>query len=167
MSLADIQQRLKHTHVELIKMDIEGYEIPLMHSWWRYGEGQGDDDDDNNNNDIMHIANKDSKHIARKPMSYPVQLLMELHYCTYSTFAKSIQNEYMKTNLPASDQSCPASGGDVIQTATDLVTLQSMLLDMGYIVVSRDDNSFCPHCTELVLVRIPPSQLFPKKQYHD
>uniref|UniRef100_A0A7S1D137 Methyltransferase domain-containing protein n=1 Tax=Cyclophora tenuis TaxID=216820 RepID=A0A7S1D137_CYCTE len=50
MSLADIQQRLKHTHVELIKMDIEGYEIPLMHSWWRYGEGQGDDDDDNNNN---------------------------------------------------------------------------------------------------------------------
>jgi hypothetical protein len=37
--------------------------------------------------------------------------------------------------------------------ARDVVQLQAHLLRMGYVVVERDDNMECPHCTELTLIR--------------
>ena len=35
-----------------------------------------------------------------------------------------------------------------------MVELQDHLLHMGYIVVVRDDNQRCRHCTELTLLRV-------------
>ena len=143
MTLAQMQRHLHHTHLELIKMDIEGFEVPLLHSWWRH--------ENNNNND------KENGVVA----AYPVQMMMEVHYCTYPALAAGIRQGYSRRY-----DSWPNTG-EVIQTATDFVLLQSMLLDMGYVVVSRQDNPLCNHCTELVLVRIPPSQLFPPRHFLD
>ena len=129
MTLAQIQQHLQHTHLELIKMDIEGFVIPLIHSWWRY-----DDACD------LSCSNDDET-------SYPA-------------LAAGIRHNYSRSYGSM-------KLGEYIQTATDFVMLQSMLLDMGYVVVSRDDNPFCKHCSELVFVRIPPSQLLPQGYFLD
>lgn len=39
------------------------------------------------------------------------------------------------------------------KTPSDLIRLQQRFLEMGYIIVERDDNKDCPVCTELVYVR--------------
>lgn len=39
------------------------------------------------------------------------------------------------------------------KTATDFIHIQQHLLRMGYVVVNRDDNHRCRHCTELTLIR--------------
>lgn len=135
MTLAQLQRRLNHTHVDLIKMDIEGFEVPLFHSWWRHDGGGGE------------------------RVAYPVQMMVELHYKTFPRFAVQIGDPLLRKHMAEQND------GKVIQSATDLLLLQNMLLDMGYVVVSRDDNTYCRHCTELVFLRIPPSQLFPAKPY--
>ena len=33
------------------------------------------------------------------------------------------------------------------------VELQEKLLNLGYVVLVRDDNPYCKHCTELTLIR--------------
>ena len=93
--------------------------------------------------------------------TYPVQMMMELHYCTYTSMAAGIRHNFYSRSYGSMKL------GEYIQTATDFVMLQSMLLDMGYVVVSRDDNPFCKHCSELVFVRIPPSQLLPQGYFLD
>jgi len=40
------------------------------------------------------------------------------------------------------------------KSEADIVTLAEKLLDMGYVVVQRDDNNRCRFCTELTLLRL-------------
>jgi Caenorhabditis protein of unknown function, DUF268/Methyltransferase domain len=67
----------------------------------------------------------------------PFQILVEIHYRTQ--FADLL-------NPGETDES-------EFRCGRDMVNLQAHLLHMGYIVVERDDNQYCPHCTELTLVR--------------
>ena len=39
-------------------------------------------------------------------------------------------------------------------SAVDLVRFQGNLLRMGFVVIHRDDNPACKHCTELTLMRV-------------
>jgi len=60
-----------------------------------------------------------------RDVNLPMQILVEVHY-------QSVFEERL---------------------AMDIVKLQTRLLKMGYIVVVRDDNPQCLHCTELTLMR--------------
>ena len=170
LTLQQMQQRLNHTSprgggrdggggVDLVKMDIEGFEIPLFHSWWQSSS-----------------SSSSSSFLD----GLPTQILVEVHYCTFDSLAKDIIRS-IDTGTDSSSISTDALGASFssscshhhndahseirkagpvaeagvsrIQTAKDLVTLQSRLLDLGYVVVSKQDNSRCLHCTELVLVR--------------
>jgi len=65
----------------------------------------------------------------------PMQILVEVHYKTQMTeLAVNAKKDFKFSN--------------------DMIHLQDRFLKMGYAVVVRDDNRFCPHCTELTLVRI-------------
>jgi len=57
----------------------------------------------------------------------PMQILVEVHY----------------RYVPDSPMGSPRS----------MVDLQAHFLRMGYVVVERDDNQFCLHCTELTMLR--------------
>jgi len=66
-----------------------------------------------------------------------MQMLMEVHY---------------QTQFP--DLRAPHTGARTdFRSPRDIVLLQAHLLRMGYVVVERDDNRMCPHCTELTLLR--------------
>lgn len=105
LTLEDIQHQFGHTKIDLLKLDIEGWEWPIF--------------DIEYTNAIM-----------------PMELLMEVHYNWNGRGARGvIHNQTMSS-------------------AKDMVRLQSHLLGLGYVVVNRDDNPFCRHCTELTLVRV-------------
>lgn len=111
MTLEKIQKTFGHTKIDLLKVDIEGYEWPMFEFWPE-------------NTDMRSFD-----------MSLPMQVLVEVHYKA----------------LPVSDL---APYPQDFKFTTDMINLQTHLLKMGYAVVKRDDNSRCPHCTELTLVRI-------------
>ena len=70
----------------------------------------------------------------------PMQVLVEVHYKTHFPELRTPNPEFklkQEFKLPR-----------------DIVMLQKDLLEMGYVVVKRDDNRACRHCTELTLVRI-------------
>ena len=65
----------------------------------------------------------------------PMQVLVEIHYQTQMpelSWHKRVDWKF----------------------SNDMVNLQERFLKMGYVVVVRDDNAMCRHCTELTLVRI-------------
>uniref|UniRef100_A0A7S1CW03 Methyltransferase domain-containing protein n=1 Tax=Cyclophora tenuis TaxID=216820 RepID=A0A7S1CW03_CYCTE len=126
MTLAEIQAELGHDTVDILKIDIEGFEVPIIQSWWR---------------------NKQNKNF-----NLPRQLLMELHYSTFPHFSRELKESYLKN---FSSDCFFSDKNRVFQTATDMVTLQMMLLEMGYVVSVYDGDTKCPHCVELSLVRLP------------
>ena len=67
----------------------------------------------------------------------PYQILVEIHY----------QTQFANLRHPGVNRRADFRFG------RDMVNLQAHLLRMGYVVVQRDDNRACPHCTELTLVR--------------
>ena len=69
----------------------------------------------------------------------PMQLLMEAHYCA------------PRPGNPRAE--CRVQHNETMESAADLVRFQGRLLRRGYVVVHRDDNSACQHCTELTLMR--------------
>jgi len=101
-TLDHIQRHLGHDRIDLLKMDIEGWEWPIF-------------DVDSTNATI------------------PMQVLIEVHYGLGTR--RVIHDKTMKS-------------------ASDLVRLQSNFLKMGLVTVHRDDNPFCPHCSELTLLRV-------------
>ena len=133
MTLSQLQAKLNHTSLALLKMDVEGYEIPMFKSWW--------------------VGNETAK--------MPAQIVVEIHYATYRNFAAKIKHNYMNVYNP--DQS--PDKRSMIQNAPELLLLNQILLEMGYVVVSKDDNPLCYHCTEVVLIRIPPKDILKKKLY--
>lgn len=104
-TLADIQQHLGHDKVDLLKLDIEGWEWPIF--------------------DVTHTN-----------ASMPMEVLVEVHYNWAGRGTKGVVHDH------------------TMESAKDLVRLQSRLLGLGYVVVNRDDNPHCQHCTELTLVRV-------------
>lgn len=64
----------------------------------------------------------------------PMQMLVELHY----------QTQFKELHPTLED----------FKHEVDMVDLATDLLNMGYIVVKRDNNKVCQHCTELTLVRV-------------
>jgi len=104
-TLAKIQQHLGHGKVDLLKLDIEGWEWPIF--------------------DTPHTD-----------ASMPMEVLIEVHYGGPGRGTKGVIHN------------------NGTSSAKDLVRFQSRLLGLGYVVVHRDDNSFCKHCTELTLLRV-------------
>lgn len=72
-------------------------------------------------------------------LALPTQLLVEVHW--HSQFAELWPPGLRET-------------GQRWKTPAQSVELSQKLLRMGYVVVERDDNPRCPHCTELTLVRV-------------
>ena len=133
-TLLEMQQNLGHKHVDLYKMDIEGFEWSIFESWPE-----------------LFSTSSESTSSGRQ-VSLPLQLLVEVHY---------------KTQFPVLWKPGMKSSDQVFKDPEEIVQLQEHLLRMGYIVVERDDNKFCPHCTELTLVRMKCSELasvIPKKE---
>ena len=103
MTIQQIQSLLNHTRIDLLKMDIEGFEWPILESWPELEEDE-----------ISEL---------------PYQILIEIHY----------KSQFIRIDTPFAPR--------------ELVKLQEHLLKMGYATVVRDDNPYCPHCTELTLIR--------------
>lgn len=110
-TLNKMTDTLNHKQIDLLKVDIEGYEFPLFQSW----------------------PNREHKTYERTVL--PMQVLVEVHY---QTQMPELSNWHR---------------GDW-KYVTDMVNLQEHLLKMGYATIFRDDNRFCPHCSELTLVRV-------------
>ena len=113
-TLLEMQQKLQHKRIDLFKIDIEGFEWPLLESW-------------------PELADQGSDQLV-----LPMQLLMEVHYRTH--FGELLRPQRLTRK-------------DDFRFSRDLVNLQAHLLRMGYIVVERDDNQACKHCTEVTLIR--------------
>ena len=106
MTLEQIQSLLGHSKIDLLKIDIEGWEWPIF--------------------DIEHTN-----------ANMPMQVLMEVHY-----------------TVGINDGTRGVVHDHAMRSAMDIIRLQSHLLGFGYVVVNKDDNPWCAHCTELTLVRV-------------
>jgi len=115
-TLLEMQQQLGHDRIDLLKIDIEGWEWPLLQSWPLLIE-EGD--------------------MSRQVVVLPMQILMEVHY---RTPFKVLRTRKVRWNKD-------------FKFAIDMVELQARLLQMGYVVVARNDNESCRQCTELTLLR--------------
>ena len=109
-TLDDMQSRLSHDRIDLLKIDIEGWEWPIF----------------------------DRESI--QDINLPMQLLMEVHYCHECKGKLAIESGVQHN--------------ENMETAIDMARFQARLLMSGYVVINRDDNPACPHCTELTLLRI-------------
>lgn len=113
-TLLEMQQKLGHTRIDLFKMDIEGYEWPLLESWPTLADA------------------------ASSSMILPMQIVTEIHY---------------RTHFPSLRPPSISHDRDLYHLR-DILNLEAHFLRMGYIVVARDDNIHCFHCTELTLMRV-------------
>lgn len=129
-TLEQLQASLGHDRLDLLKMDMEGFEINLLNSWWT------------------------NLKVGKPTNVYPNQILMELHYRAYPTMFKLLASPLL---LEYEEDHKQMVKTFEFATAVDFVTLAKTLLEMGYVVVARDDNPMCKHCTELVMVRIAES----------
>ena len=115
-TFAQIQKELGHEKIEILKIDIEGFEVPVLASWYEGIDAPG---------------------YGR----LPDQILMELH-------SKTAFSGIADRNVPSTN------GLFTIRTTPQLVTMQKMLMEMGYVVAATTENIRCPFCIELTLVRI-------------
>jgi hypothetical protein len=84
-----------------LKMDIEGYEIPVMRS------------------------------IIDSGKDLPLQIAMELHLTKMS-------DNYVR-----------------MRSSAEIMAFMNYLHDFGgYMMIDRNDNNFCSHCSELLFVRV-------------
>ena len=104
-----ITEELGHKTVHLLKMDIEGFEWPVLNNFFQ----------------LSLAASK----------SLPMQIIMEVH--TKTTFS-------LLAPCPNFD----------FKSIDDLAQLHANLLQLGYFVAINEPNPYCPHCTELTLLRI-------------
>lgn len=75
----------------------------------------------------------------------PAQIALELHwndiYFGSSSFKKA--NEFSNLLWPEHEI-----------TLSDMSLLVGHMANIGYAIVSREDNPLCAHCTELTLIRV-------------
>jgi Methyltransferase FkbM domain len=75
-TLLEIQQKLKHTRIDLLKVDIEGFEWPLFESWPELTDRGAD------------------------KLVLPMQIAVEIHYQTqFSVLRAPSVNEYMDFSI--------------------------------------------------------------------
>jgi hypothetical protein len=117
-SLRSIMAQLGHSQIDLLKVDIEGFEYRVVEALFRNFMVLGDD------------------------MQLPHQLLLEQHAVTY------LSPDVLKW------------GGGPGLTSGDMAILWLNLIEMGYVLVHREDQAPCPTCTELVAVRAFCCELF-------
>ena len=72
----------------------------------------------------------------------PMQVLVEVHFRTHF---QDLLPPHLRNQKKRSQE---------FRSPVHMVELQQHLLEMGYVVVYRDDNRMCKHCTELTLVRV-------------
>ena len=109
-SLETAQQKLAHARLDLLKMDIEGFEWSILESW----------------------STLDPH--GSQPVALPMQILVEVHYRTQMKDLADKDFEDFKS-------------------ASDMVRLSSRLNRLGYFTAVNDRNPYCPHCTELTLMK--------------
>jgi hypothetical protein len=123
LSLQQLQQRFHHTRLDLLKLDIEGYEWPIFESWPELPSDhpgpQQQPQQQGQQQQVIHL---------------PMQILVEVHYQT------QMHELWPQHGVPFKHE-------------IQMVQLQEHLLNMGYAVAIRDDNQRCPHCSELTLLR--------------
>ena len=112
-ALDDVMAELQHTRIDLLKMDIEGFEFPVLEALWRVPQLQ----------------------------LLPHQIIVEFHWRTQLNAAMP-WGELQHTR-----DTSPGLG------TGDLTLIWTHLSDVGYVVVSRDNNPTCLHCCEFTLVR--------------
>lgn len=76
--------------------------------------------------------------IERTNATMPMQLLMEVHYDIDGN-GRGVRGVVHT---------------ETMRSATDMLRFQRHLLGLGYVVVHRDDNPACRHCTELTLMKV-------------
>lgn len=104
-TLAEIQREFGHDRVDLLKLDIEGWEWPLFD-------------------------------VPKTDASMPMQVLMEVHWNWAGRGCKHVIHDHP------------------MESAADIARFMSNLLRLGYILVKRDDNPRCKHCSEITLIRV-------------
>ena len=109
-SLRSIMREFGHANVDLLKVDIEGFEYRVVEALMRTFLEEG------------------------TAVSLPWQLLMEQHYLTNTEVGWG-------------------KGADPGLSSGDMAILWLNLIDMGYVLVHREDQSECPYCTELTALR--------------
>ena len=110
-TLDRMQKNLGHQRIDLLKMDIEGWEWPILKTW----------------PELFDVRSPD--HVL------PMQIAVEVHYRSPMTQLSQVH-------------------GAAFKYPTDMISLQSHLLKMGYATLVNDYNPKCMHCTELTLLRI-------------
>ena len=75
--------------------------------------------------------------VSSSQVLLPMQIMVEIHY---------------RTKFPELLGDHP--NNREFKFAEDMIYLNQHFMKMGFVVVARDNNRFCPHCTELTLVRI-------------
>ena len=110
-TLGEITTKLSHERIDILKMDIEGFEWPILYEW----------------PELLDVRTSQS--------TLPMQILLEIHYRTRMTDLSTHPRKDFKF-------------------ASDMVTLQTHLLRMGYITTTFDPNEACRHCLEVTLLRV-------------
>jgi len=124
-TLREIAAAHGHTAISLLKVDIEGYEFGVVESLWRGALLGGS---------------------AADLALLPAQLTVEVHDATIMPgLAWNCAQECARTP--------PPYGDGVTLSPGDMLPLWVQLSDLGYVVVSREDNAMCTECVEFTLVR--------------
>lgn len=123
-TLRDIAAAHGHADISLLKMDIEGFEFGVVESMWRGALAGG----------------------GGSTALLPAQLTVEVHDVT-------IMNGLAWSCGDVCARTPPPYGDDVTLRPGDMLPLWVQLTDLGYVVVSREDNAMCTECAEFTLVR--------------
>lgn len=114
ISLPNAMKLLGHSHLTLLKIDIEGAEYDVLGDFKRF-------------------------------YPLPKMISMEIHYRALYSGTTSYQNASDWDNLfwPLHDLS-----------TAEMALFMSHMANLGYGIISREDNPGCPHCSELTLVNV-------------
>jgi hypothetical protein len=149
LSLRAITQKLDHARVDLIKMDIEGYEYRVVEALFADALAQ------RSSSDNMHL-----------PMQFSFELHTRLSVGLSEKMVKTIGDKSAADSGAMPDSAAlaaPPVEGDTRDkwgwwdrgglSAGDMQIFWSALTHLGYTVVSREDNPGCKCGSEFTVVR--------------
>jgi len=130
-TLQTIQKKLGHSRLDLLKIDIEGFEWPIFECWSELSSSSSSSSGIATPTQSSSLANDYGVGVG---VALPMQILVEVHYRTH------VQGLWTTRGVDWKNEQ-------------DIINFQAHLLRMGYAVAVRDDNQMCRHCTELTLLR--------------
>ena len=132
-SLSEIAARHNHSAISLLKVDIEGFEYGVVETLWRgamlAGGGGGGGVD-----------------ARAQLLLLPDQLSIEVHDVTIMDGLAWSCGDPCRVKPPPYPS-------EVLLSPGDMLPLWVQLTDLGYVVVSRENNPMCTECVEFTLVR--------------